>query len=272
MADWLHGRRGEFAHGTGAGMPNGSAPVKHHLKLSVALVPRGCVPRSSDVPSVYTVVTRAGTGSDGNSRKSQMRLCGPGCGPGREVGGATCISQSPPGIEKPLASQEVGSWCKGLSKSGRLDLNQRPPAPEAGALPGYATPRSSCKCAAGAPGRTRTSNLLIRSQMLYPIELRAPSNDVGQNTKRRNTTHLRAAQRRWQVAESTQAHQLGQGRRRPSDRLSTTFCTLISASLGAPVPSLDGASAGTTPNATSRSAAGSVPIGSDSVNRDPCPT
>jgi hypothetical protein len=26
-------------------------------------------------------------------------------------------------------------------KSGRLDLNQRPPAPEAGALPGYATPR-----------------------------------------------------------------------------------------------------------------------------------
>ena len=27
------------------------------------------------------------------------------------------------------------------SESGRLDLNQRPPAPEAGALPGYATPR-----------------------------------------------------------------------------------------------------------------------------------
>jgi hypothetical protein len=26
-----------------------------------------------------------------------------------------------------------------------------------------------------APGRTRTSNLLIRSQMLYPIELRAPT-------------------------------------------------------------------------------------------------
>src|SRR5690349_1598545 len=26
-------------------------------------------------------------------------------------------------------------------ESGRLDLNQRPPAPEAGALPGYATPR-----------------------------------------------------------------------------------------------------------------------------------
>src|SRR5512132_4247413 len=28
-----------------------------------------------------------------------------------------------------------------LKWSGRLDLNQRPPAPEAGALPGYATPR-----------------------------------------------------------------------------------------------------------------------------------
>ena len=25
----------------------------------------------------------------------------------------------------------------------------------------------------GAPGRTRTSNLLIRSQLLYPVELRA---------------------------------------------------------------------------------------------------
>ena len=28
-----------------------------------------------------------------------------------------------------------------FTQSGRLDLNQRPPAPEAGALPGYATPR-----------------------------------------------------------------------------------------------------------------------------------
>ncbi len=27
----------------------------------------------------------------------------------------------------------------------------------------------------GAPGETRTPNLLIRSQMLYPIELRAPA-------------------------------------------------------------------------------------------------
>ena len=26
----------------------------------------------------------------------------------------------------------------------------------------------------GAPGETRTPNLLIRSQVLYPIELRAP--------------------------------------------------------------------------------------------------
>ena len=65
-------------------------------------------------------------------------------------------------------------------ESGRLDLNQRPPAPEAGALPGYATPRRSCHklYPAGAPGRTRTSNLLIRSQMLYPIELRAPSANI----------------------------------------------------------------------------------------------
>src|SRR5215203_4763432 len=87
-------------------------------------------------------------------------------------------------------AREVLSW------SGRLDLNQRPPAPEAGALPGYATPRSSCPLQgpAGAPGRTRTSNLLIRSQMLYPIELRAPSADVWRNSKRRNTTQKHAAQ------------------------------------------------------------------------------
>ena len=70
--------------------------------------------------------------------------------------------------------------------SGRLDLNQRPPAPEAGALPGYATPRRrsfnalSCK-ARSAPGETRTPNLLIRSQMLYPIELRAPETAQASN-------------------------------------------------------------------------------------------
>ena len=31
----------------------------------------------------------------------------------------------------------------------------------------------------GAPGRTRTSSLLIRSQMLYPIELRAQHRPAG---------------------------------------------------------------------------------------------
>ena len=34
----------------------------------------------------------------------------------------------------------------------------------------------------GAPGRTRTPNLLIRSQALYPIELRAPANRVREPT------------------------------------------------------------------------------------------
>ena len=29
-----------------------------------------------------------------------------------------------------------------------------------------------------APGETRTPNLLIRSQMLYPIELRAPNSEL----------------------------------------------------------------------------------------------
>ena len=40
-----------------------------------------------------------------------------------------------PERENPLALEGV------FDESGRLDSNQRPPAPEAGALPGYATPR-----------------------------------------------------------------------------------------------------------------------------------
>src|SRR6476469_7452193 len=75
--------------------------------------------------------------------------------------------------------------------SGRLDLNQRPPAPEAGALPGYATPRRRSfqipcyRKARSAPGETRTPNLLIRSQMLYPIELRAPDTAQASNEHHR---------------------------------------------------------------------------------------
>ena len=71
---------------------------------------------------------------------------------------------------------EGATWPHVTQWSGRLDLNQRPPAPEAGALPGYATPRRQLSyrlsfTRLNAPRRTRTSNLLIRSQMLYPIEL-----------------------------------------------------------------------------------------------------
>src|SRR6185503_18582537 len=52
-------------------------------------------------------------------------------------------------------------------KSGREDLNLRPPGPEPGALTGlrYA-PKSR-----HAPRRTRTPSLLVRSQTLYPVEL-----------------------------------------------------------------------------------------------------
>jgi hypothetical protein len=39
----------------------------------------------------------------------------------------------------------------------------------------YAPPNRRMIASSDAPGRTRTSNLLIRSQMLYPIELRAPT-------------------------------------------------------------------------------------------------
>jgi|GEM_PF-6890448 hypothetical protein len=51
--------------------------------------------------------------------------------------------------------------------SGRQDLNLRPSAPKADAIPSYATSRN------GAPHKNRTRNLQIRSLTLYPVELGA---------------------------------------------------------------------------------------------------
>ena len=158
-------------------------------------------------------------------------------------------------------------------ESGRLDLNQRPPAPEAGALPGYATPRSSCTCAAGAPGRTRTSNLLIRSQMLYPIELRAPSNHVRRNAKRRNTTRRGAARRRWQVAEPIQGQQLRQGRRAAPTPASAPVSAIGLAASDPRSPSLDEPTVAelTEPPSALFRALGGGSSGSVNVKRDPVP-
>ena len=52
--------------------------------------------------------------------------------------------------------------------SGWQDLNLQPLGPKPNALPNWATSRYN-----GAPGRNWTRNLLVRSQTLYPIELRA---------------------------------------------------------------------------------------------------
>ena len=72
--------------------------------------------------------------------------------------------------------------------SGRQDSNLRPLGPKPSALPSWATSRFNTKnhfkkkipllitissIWNGAPERSRTHNLLIRSQTLYPIELRA---------------------------------------------------------------------------------------------------
>ena len=46
-----------------------------------------------------------------------------------------------PGIRRKKPRRHHDGEAFLFHKSGRLDLNQRPPAPEAGALPGYATPR-----------------------------------------------------------------------------------------------------------------------------------
>ncbi len=50
--------------------------------------------------------------------------------------------------------------------SGRQDLNLQPLGPKPSALPSWATSRFN-----GVPKRSRTPNLLIRSQTLYPVEL-----------------------------------------------------------------------------------------------------
>jgi hypothetical protein len=77
-------------------------------------------------------------------------------------------------------TDRISPQMRGLTWSGRVDLNHRPPGPEPGALTGlrHAPQISRHSCAAsrdhGAPGGTRIPNLLIRSQMLYPIELQAP--------------------------------------------------------------------------------------------------
>ena len=47
----------------------------------------------------------------------------------------------------------------------------------------------------GAPGKIRTPNLLIRSQTLYPVELRAPSRgELPRRERREPTPRLGAAQ------------------------------------------------------------------------------
>jgi hypothetical protein len=73
-------------------------------------------------------------------------------------------TKSPDRVMKGPAPESV----RGLLafQSGRPDLNRGPPAPEAGALTGLRhAPMPH------ALRGTRTPSLLIRSQMLYPIEL-----------------------------------------------------------------------------------------------------
>ena len=66
-----------------------------------------------------------------------------------------------------------------IVQSGREDLNLRPPAPEAGALTGLRYAPNTLVVptdgtALHGPKGSRTPNLLIRSQMLYPVELWTP--------------------------------------------------------------------------------------------------
>src|SRR4051812_19674316 len=105
--------------------------------------------------------------SSGNRRATQPSLPTPRPGSGRRAVGQSgriasarggirtpdlCLRRATlypaelraPATANPLANHAAMRTDKGTvyqKWSGRLDLNQRPPAPEAGALPGYATPR-----------------------------------------------------------------------------------------------------------------------------------
>ena len=67
-----------------------------------------------------------------------------------------------------VQSRRSPIWAKPpfLKESGRQDSNLRPLGPKPSALPSWATSRKTY-----APKGSRTPNLLIRSQTLYPVEL-----------------------------------------------------------------------------------------------------
>ena len=85
--------------------------------------------------------------------------------------------------------------------SGRQDLNLQPLGPKPNALPSWATSRFN-----GAPNRSRTHNLLIRSQMLYPIELWARLNSP-RNRFNIMSLNLYYLTKWWLQLESNQRHQ-----------------------------------------------------------------
>ena len=80
-------------------------------------------------------------------------------------------------------------------------MNLQPLGPKPNALPSWATSRSN-----GAPNRSRTHNLLIRSQMLYPIELWARLNSP-RNRFNIMSLHLYYLTKWWLQLESNQRHQ-----------------------------------------------------------------
>ena len=75
---------------------------------------------------------------DNNSVQYQREPCG-GEGEGDEISAARRVE----GIGTKRRGQELAALRVQLP-SGRPDLNRGPPAPKAGAIPGYATPRDSC--------------------------------------------------------------------------------------------------------------------------------
>jgi hypothetical protein len=82
------------------------------------------------------------------------RSC-PLCG-GREITPRSCglvrlSHMDQLGADGALGTREIWNIAEKNSWSGRLDLNQRPPSPEPGALPDCATPRQGTMIIANRP-------------------------------------------------------------------------------------------------------------------------
>ena len=125
---------------------------------------RGTVVGKVSVAQVRVNETPGDRATGVRPRGPVMESLGPSASLG---GGAEATSPNRPVIRRVGARAMVGAT--GFEPATSCSRSRRSTGLS------YAPPNWQMIASYDAPGRTRTSNLLIRSQMLYPIELRAPT-------------------------------------------------------------------------------------------------